>query len=814
MAHTMEHPFGGNDITSCSYGAQAVSKAAKTVSPKYLAKPKTQTDLSTMWMTKFAAQADGPVLRASKKIGDDTHITLVSKKNGELHVEYIKNNAPDGEFTGGVANVEKYLQGQASNYHLNGWDLEWKYAADAADGIGVTEAAFEAANATGSWQVAVAKAAKGELNKGDVVARGVDLNGNEWRLIYKGGNEWQPQSLLKNSSGVGGKWVGFDKNVFQLEADYFGPNAKWQNDIKWKWGNTKGSPPAVSPQSTSIGGMMDEDAAALFVQIKDDFATARGINIQGANKALDFAVYDKIAELTGYTPSEIFAKIERYKANGHKLSALKKKVLKKGQKIDATKYAKQETVEKAVKELSDPKVTDVLGIYADEDVAKAYIKAKDHVASLTENPWTLYTNETQVPGFEKAIRAYMKSEYGVDLPADQLKKQLANYISSDGKLSLLKKKMVKSGQMEKKADTLKSKFVTKAEQKTAEGDASSTVPHSSSVQMGPTPGASGQKYTAEQLADLQYKPPGMRFTTVSDDEIITQFNNNGGYWFVLNDSPESLYAKALKVTQELWAKDKKTSVMDVLRAWDRHKSSVLGVENKFLFEKKIAEWASTSSGQNSIMNTVKGFNSVTQMPALPADSAMFSIPSVADGFAFQSRVVSWTNAQKEALRHYTTSGGAASMNSAGRSGAQVYGNIKEKFRDAWKGMRPLDRPMLLTRGTSPTNIGLSRNASFEEIASKIGDTFADRGFTSASVDNGGFGGSIRLEIEAPIGTQASFLEGISHFKGGIEKEMLLAPNTHYKILRVEKRGGKTIVRCRVVHSVPYSDSAWRKYGYG
>jgi hypothetical protein len=90
---------------------------------------------------------------------------------------------------------------------------------------------------------------------------------------------------------------------------------------------------AVNAGSTSVGSMSHEDVSAMFVKIKDDLAKEKGLNIKGANAALDDEVYKAIGNATGYAAAEVKAKIDAYKAAGNKLSALKKKVLAGTKKV-------------------------------------------------------------------------------------------------------------------------------------------------------------------------------------------------------------------------------------------------------------------------------------------------------------------------------------------------------------------------------------------------------------------------------------------------------------------------------------------------
>lgn len=792
MAHTINHPFSGSDITSCSYGAQAVSKAAKVVKPTKTGKPLTQSQLATKWIKEFDSLPDGPIVTMTNKWGD--YAFHYKKEGGKLFVQHSSKGVGrigtwQEEQLWSKKNYGELLKDKVQVLSKDKYSAAWEYPASASEGLGVTEAGFESANAAGSWETVAAKSAKGELKANQIIAEGVDEVGDEWRILSTGDDDkWLVQ--IKTD----GKWG--PTNKFQskdwVEKNAFGGDGGPGLGVKWKFKTTKGSPPAVSPSSTSIGAMTDEDAAKLFVQIKDDLAAKRGLNIKGVNKALDDAVYKKIAELTGYKPEEILAKVERYKANGNKLSALKKKQMKSGEKVDATKYAKKETVDTAVKELSDPKVTDSLGVYTDEDVAKAYIKAKDHVASLDDNPWTLYTPDSNA-AFEKAIRQYMKDEYGVDVTNTRLKQHLADYIANNNKLSVLKKQMVKAGEMEKKADTLKGKsqfdFIT-----SKEGAGDNTVSVGSKKYK-----KSANEPTAEELADIGYTPSGSKVHTFNDLEERQIFVDikPGTY---LTSSPEEIYGKLLSKQAELAKEGKDVSILDLLRIFDRQGAKKLGVPDEHLYEKKVAQWASTPEGRASIKAKQEAEKALANQPALPADSTLFREISTREATQMQEEMGRWTAQEKAALRHYTGSN-YHEMNGALRQGRVSSSYEKANIINAWKGMKPSTRDVITHRGTSYSAFGPNVHSA-SDLAKLTGKTFEEKGFSSTSVGgNAAFGGNVHLIIESPKGTYMAYVDNISMHRG--EREMLLPPHTHFQILQVTNKGYQTEVRVRVVHTEKY-----------
>lgn len=114
------------------------------------------------------------------------------------------------------------------------------------------------------------------------------------------------------------------------------------------------------------------------------------------------------------------------------------------------------------------------------------------------------------------------------------------------------------------------------------------------------------------------------------------------------------------------------------------------------------------------------------------------------------------------------------------------------------GMRPLPRDIMVHRGIhNAQQFGIS-NDSLSALQALVGKSFQDRGFMSTGVAGGGFGGSIKLEIELPKGTPAMYIRNISQFKSSNENEMLLAAGTKFTVLEVRQDGWQKVVRMRVI----------------
>jgi len=104
------------------------------------------------------------------------------------------------------------------------------------------------------------------------------------------------------------------------------------------------------------------------------------------------------------------------------------------------------------------------------------------------------------------------------------------------------------------------------------------------------------------------------------------------------------------------------------------------------------------------------------------------------------------------------------------------------------------------RGAGYSLLGLSKNASFEDLKSMVGETVHDRGFMSVSSVRGAeFSKQILYRVIIPsgkgIGADISSVSVMGHG----EQETLLARGTVYRVMSV-KRGphGKPIVTLKVV----------------
>lgn len=665
------------------------------------------------------------------------------------------------------------------------------------------------------------------------------------------------------------------------------------SEFKWLGQHTP-DVPNVPLSSKSVGSLSDEDAAALFVKVKDDIAKAKGINIKGINPQLDADVYAAIAKQTGYTAEELTAKVNAYKASGKKLSALKKKVkagkaktmvpneppsappvnltiteppktpgvtappsppsvpaapkpigsttkvkagethpqygykvvdengnhlgyVRKyesnvpvmgntnfsvghtketkwyvydasGKKLDifpqkTSKLAQAKLLNhvksnglanvitkvpvEAAQDVAQAAVKDIVSSlpkYTDEEVAKAYIKAKDQLAADTNNKWTLYTQNNKE--FEDAIVHLMSKSYDINLENDQIKNQIARYLGEGNKLSVLKKKMAKQGEYFPQADTLK-------------GGSAKTA---------------GSKTKAlkdiDEMAGI-YEPTGWKpfsFEPSQEDYIFNSLKNN----MFAGQGDQNTYEKISGVL-DTWASaypgKPKPDLLSIVRVYDKKKAAQLGITNGAFYEKKLVSYASSPIGKTNIKAKMAAEELEKNLPPLPADSSGFGIISNADARRMQDSLEPWTPGQRDALQTYTGSA-YTSMNTALRNGMRATQTIKE----AQKGMRALSQDMLLHRGTSFAQFGLG---SYENALQSIGKTVTDEGFFSTSVGGSpAFGGAVKIEVEVPKGTYGAFVDHISRHRG--ENELILAAGTKFKVLTVKKQGYQTLIRVRAI----------------
>lgn len=607
----------------------------------------------------------------------------------------------------------------------------------------------------------------------------------------------------------------------------------------------------VNAGSTSVGSMTHEDVSAMFVKIKDDLAKQKGLNIKGANVQLDEEVYKAIGAKTGYTPAEVKGKIDAYKAAGNKLSALKKKVMAGTKKVPegnpqpthATPAAPLNVAQHTNTPAPDPQPNgvptvatpglanaikqDVLSsvnanpakVYSDEDVAAAYIIAKDKVVAESGGKWTLYTKDAKL---DLEIATQVQTKTGLN-PTEQ-KQAIANYLGSGKKLSTLKKQLAKQGAFVPKADTLKKSGPALTQ---AEKDAQVAAHAASGYTPTPTPATGTPPTSTGAPAPQSVKKKAQESGDISGIDnasqvvIFDQFKKTGSKSWLSSGSGQNydglLTAKAAAEA----ATGKTFTLLQVIRVVDEQGAKKAGVANGHLFENQVAKWLTTPEGTAYIKaNEVKLAKEAqlakekaelekkaklleASQPALPPDSSLFQDWSLEKAKRVSGEWLAaepWDDRQKRDLKYYTSNAYREINGYLRGSNSSPTDRVKKAVVGARAGMRPTTEAILVKRGTGLNQfISLGVGSSDASLIWGItGKTFRDEGFLSTSAGGrAAFGGQARLEIECPVGTPMAYVDPISEYPG--ENEMLLQAGMEYKVLNVRKEGSTFVVRVRVVN---------------
>lgn len=667
----------------------------------------------------------------------------------------------------------------------------------------------------------IGKAQKGELTNGTILFKNVKESAldDEFAII------WDLDQFMLTSPGLPPSPMYFDEVAEYVETLNMRRLGK--------------PPPAVPLNSASVGNMTDEDAAILFVKSKDEIAASKGIPIQGANPALDAEVYAAIADVTGYTTNEIIAKIAAYKGTGKKLSSLKKQVLKNDQlykttlkkfgpaKVSPAPASPQVTLPTAKKSPISKKATakkdggwtapkefteDVVDLapktvgavpdkasipvknevvdqvkqsvaggidYDQEDLVKAFIKAKDELAA---NPWNTFNLYSKGPAFDDAMKDLMQS-WGMDVKMFQVNKAVAEYVASGKKVSALKKKMIASGEMDKLAPTLKKTPVQKV--------------------LG-QPATNSEKQAKNLIDEAIKVSKELDADPLSESAIQSIFSD-------LKDNIANY--KGIKKNMQSFletAEEQGISVSRVIKAFDAEKAKALGLPNAQFYEKQAYEFLATQEGKDLALKKFKSNGSVSgyappgavtsteakTVGTLGPENEGFAPISSGKALQMHERQRAWDEHEKASLKAYTGSY-YHTINGYHRKGehSSQDHDVMVHTRRMDSAMRPLDQDVLLHRGTELVQFGAT---SPDQLYELIGKTVTDKGYLSTSVGGQAafnFKG-VLMEIEAPIGTKGAYVKPISSFSH--ENELILARGTKMKVIQVRREGGQMVVRVRVV----------------
>jgi hypothetical protein len=303
----------------------------------------------------------------------------------------------------------------------------------------------------------------------------------------------------------------------------------------------------------------------------------------------------------------------------------------------------------------------------------------------------------------------------------------------------------------------------------------------------------------------------------------------------LSDPKEITYGNLLALAAAHGTDDQPLSVMQVLKSVDNAFSKQLGVANSNKWENEFVDWLKTPEGAafakanpTADANLVKKFKGVYDGPTTdlaklakkvkllpgpgPFDDSVkstdFQVIDQAKGNELRKQMLassggSYSAAELSGLKTYTGSS-YMSMNAYLRGeDADTSQPYKTAVKNTQAAMRPLPENVLLHRGTGWEQLpeGFRSPAGAKKL---LGKTVMDEAFMSTSVGgSAAFGGPLLLEIEAPKGTHAAFVEGadaqgnlISTHQG--EREMLLAAGQSFKIIGVSTKGHQTVLRMRIV----------------
>lgn len=338
-----------------------------------------------------------------------------------------------------------------------------------------------------------------------------------------------------------------------------------------------------------------------------------------------------------------------------------------------------------------------------------------------------------------------------------------------------------------------------------------------------------KSFSATDLENQYGKTPPLTQNQI--DGLYVGFKNpSSGKTTHLGWQPQHIFASLKEtVDQHNAAATPGKDTVNLLQALNLvdEKSTPIGATNEGKYKQKILDWLQTANGASEAAKIISGVvsvkpsatSSVTQdqvddildklvpnadIGTPDAQVTIFKKVTHTKATALQSEMTAaapWTSAQKDALKTYT--GGSYTEINAVLRKTFGFGNqtfYAQKAVDAQAAMRPLLESVELVRGTGLEQFpGLNSASSVADVQKFLGKTIIDRGFFSASIIKP-FAGAALITVEAPRGTPAAYVEGITSVSG--EREMLLAAGTKFKVISVEPAppgsGRRVLVRLRVV----------------
>ena len=282
------------------------------------------------------------------------------------------------------------------------------------------------------------------------------------------------------------------------------------------------------------------------------------------------------------------------------------------------------------------------------------------------------------------------------------------------------------------------------------------------------------------------------------------------------------------------AKSENLTLAQVINIIDEQGAKKVNKPNAGLFKQKLSAWLKTPEAAAHILNEPEVVNGLPKPPAFSAKYDPYLNPGQIPSFEESSKLdYKWvdnhaaatsmwnsmiaktediTPSQKKGLT--TWSGGAYTTINGylfKPNQPKLGGTHQHSLIHSQQGMRPVDRPVLLVRGTGFSGLGNAKNhAQLEKL---VGTTWRNNAYAATSIGSAPHDAPgvhspafssfpLWIEFECPPGTPMAWLAPFSSV-GQSEREMLLAANLHYKILSVEKKmipgyGMKSIARVRIV----------------
>jgi hypothetical protein len=305
----------------------------------------------------------------------------------------------------------------------------------------------------------------------------------------------------------------------------------------------------------------------------------------------------------------------------------------------------------------------------------------------------------------------------------------------------------------------------------------------------------------------------------------------------LDDPKETTYGNLLTLAAVHGTVDKPLSVLQVLKATDNAFSLQKGWTNTFKWEQTFVDWLKTPEGtafaaanptpNENLVKKLKGvYEGIStdlaelskKVKLLPGPggfdksktSADFPIIDGAHADKLRKQMLAgqggkYTSAQLAGIKIYTGSS-YMQMNSwlrAEPGTSDLSAHYKSAIKKTQDAMRPLPEDIIVHRGTGWEQLPEGFRSP-SGAAKLVGKTIMDEAFMSTSVGGTAAFNSypLILEIEAPKGTQAAYVDGsqdgskISSHPG--EREMLLAAGQQFEVISVDSSGYQTKMRIRIV----------------